>query len=342
METYGGLDVSLESVSICVLDGTGQLVWRGKCETEPETIARILASRAPGLARVVLETGSLSGWLHRELRRLGLPVDCIDARHAKAVLAQRLNKTDAIDARGLAELARVGWYKRVEPRSEPAQLVHGLITSRARLIKMRADLINQVRGILKPFGLRPGKLHGPRLKARILELVAGRGLLEEVVGRLLALWEDLQRQIKALSERLVAIAHGDAACNRLMTIPGIGAVNALAFRAVVDCPDRFTRVREIGAYLGLTPRRRQSGETDRQGRISKRGDPLMRSYLFEAAMILLYRQKRPSALRSWALALAKRRGRRRAVTALARKLAVVMLRLLKDSTVFTPVPEAVA
>jgi transposase len=173
-----------------------------------------------------------------------------------------------------------------------------LITARARLIKMRADLVNQIRGLLKPFGLRPGQVHGAALATRCRELVAGRGLLEDVILRLLQLWDDLQRQIVALHQRLLAIVHGDGACRRLLGVPGVGPVTALAFRTAVDWPDRFQHARAIGAWLGLTPRRQQSGQTDRQGRISKRGDPLLRSYLFEAAMIMLYRQQRPSALRS--------------------------------------------
>jgi transposase len=362
MVTYAGLDVSLETVAICVLDGAGNGRWRGKCAAEPEVIAALLATKAPGLARVTLETGALAGWLYRELRQRDVPVVCVDARHAKAVLMQRLNKTDAIDAQGLAELARVGWFKEVQPKSEPAQLVATLIAARARLIKMRADLVNQIRGLLKPFGLRPGKLHGAKLAARVRELVADRGLLEEVIERLLQLGDDLQRQIVALHRRLLAITHEDTACRRLLTIvasgndpvpqgtdrvttrsvgPGVGPVTALAFRAAVDWPDRFQNARAIGAWLGLTPRRQQSGQTDRQGRISKRGDPLLRSYLFEAAMILLYRHQRASSLRSWGLGLAKRLGRKRAVTAVARKLAVVMLRLLKDATGFHPRPEAI-
>jgi transposase len=340
--TYAGLDVSLETVAVCVLDEAGRVVWRGKCAAEPEIIARLLAERAQGLVRTVLESGSLSGWLHRELKRRGMPVVCIDARHAKAVLMQRMNKTDAIDAQGLAELARVGWFRVVQPKSEPAQLVATLITSRANLIKMRADLVNQIRGLLKPFGLRPGKLQGPRLMLRIRELVAGQGLLQEVIERLMALWDDLRRQIAALHERLLAIVEEDAACRRLLTIPGIGPVTALAFRAAIDWPDRFRNARAVGAWAGLTPRRQQSGQTDRQGRISKRGDPLLRSYLFEAALVLLYRQQQPSGLRSWGLGLAKRLGRKRAVTAVARKLAVVMLRMLQDTTSFQPKPAAVA
>ena len=342
MVSYAGLDVSLETVAVCVVDGDGAGLWRGKCVAEPEAIAVLLADKAPGLARVTLETGALSGWLYRELRRRDVPVVCVDARHAKAVLMQRLNKTDAIDAQGLAELARVGWFKAVQPKSEPAQLVATLIASCSRLIKMRADLVNQIRGLLKPFGLRPGKVHGATLAARVRELIADRGLLEEVILRLLQLWDDLQRQIVALHQRLLTIVHGAGACRRLLAVPGIGPVTALAFRTAVDWPDRFQHARAVGAWLGLTPRRQQSGQTDRQGRISKRGDPLLRSYLFEAAMIMLYRQQRPSALRSWGLALARRLGRKRAVTAVARKLAVVMLRLLKDTTSFQPRPEAIA
>ena len=342
MVSYAGLDVSLETVAICVVDGDGAGLWRGKCVAEPEAIAVLLADKAPGPRTGDPRDRRAAGWLYRELRRRDVPVVCVDARHAKAVLMQRLNKTDAIDAQGLAELARVGWFKAVQPKSEPAQLVATLIAARSRLIKMRADLVNQIRGLLKPFGLRPGQVHGATLAARVRELIADRGLLEEVILRLLQLWDDLQRQIVALHQRLLTIVHCDGACRRLLAVPGIGPVTALAFRTAVDWPDRFQHARAVGAWLGLTPRRQQSGQTDRQGRISKRGDPLLRSYLFEAAMIMLYRQQRPSALRSWGLALARRLGRKRAVTAVARKLAVVMLRLLKDTTSFQPRPEAIA
>ena len=165
MTTYAGLDVSLETVAVCVLDEAGRVVWRGKCAAEPEIIARLLAERAQGLVRTVLESGSLSGWLHRELKRRGMPVVCIDARHAKAVLMQRMNKTDAIDAQGLAELARVGWFRVVQPKSEPAQLVATLITSRANLIKMRADLVNQNPRPAQAVRAAPRQAAGPKAHA---------------------------------------------------------------------------------------------------------------------------------------------------------------------------------
>ena len=222
MVSYAGLDVSLETVAVCVVDGDGAGLWRGKCVAEPEAIAVLLAHKAPGLARVTLETGALSGWLYRELRRRDVPVVCVDARHAKAVLMQRLNKTDAIDAQGLAELARVGWFKAVQPKSEPAQLVATLIAARSRLIKMRADLVSQIRGLLKPFGLRPGKVHGATLAARVRELIAARGLLEEVILRLLQLWDDLQRQIVALHQRLLTIVQGTAPAGGSWRCPGSG------------------------------------------------------------------------------------------------------------------------
>ena len=256
MVSDAGLDVSLETVAVCVVDGDGAGLWRGKCVAEPEAIAVLLADKAPGFARVTLETGALSGWLYRELRRRDVPVVCVDARHAKAVLMQRLNKTDAIDAQGLAELAQ-GRLVQGGAAQERAGAAGGDPDRRPLgLIKMRADLVNQIRGLLKPFGLRPGKVHGATLAARVRELTADRGLLEEVILRLLQLWDDLQRQIVALHQRLLTIVHRDSA-TAAPAVPGIGPVTALAFRTAVDWPDRFQHTRAVGAWLGLTPRRQR-------------------------------------------------------------------------------------
>src|SRR5918911_3477577 len=157
MEQYVGLDVSQEQTSVCVVDGQGKTLWQGKCASTPEAIATTIRARAPKVVRIGLESGPMSAWHWHELRRAGLPVVCLDARHAKAALALQLNKSDRNDARGLARIVRTGWYREVAVKSVDRQLVRSLLTARAQLVRMRVDLANQIRGILKPFGLIAGK-----------------------------------------------------------------------------------------------------------------------------------------------------------------------------------------
>jgi transposase len=264
MEQYVGLDVSQEQTSVCVVDGGGKVIWEGKCTSTPEAIAATLRTRAPEAVRIGLESGPLSAWHWHELRKLGLPVVCLDARHAKAALALQLNKSDRNDARGLAQIVRTGWYREVAVKSVDSHLVRSLLTTRAQLVRMRVDLANQIRGTLKPFGLIAGKGGGRPFAERVRALVAG-GPLQEVAGALLAAWQAIGEQIAVLSRRLVAVARQDEAVRRLMTAPGVGVLVALASVSVVDAPERFTKSSSVGAYIGLTPRRYQSGEEDYTG-----------------------------------------------------------------------------
>ena len=156
MEQYVGLDVSQEQTSVCVVDGGGQVIWEGKCTSTPEAIAATIRTRAPEAVRIGLESGPLSAWHWHELRKLDLPVVCLDARHAKAALALQLNKSDRNDARGLAQIVRTGWYREVAVKSVGSQLVRSMLTTRVQLVPMRVDLANQIRGVLKPYGLVAG------------------------------------------------------------------------------------------------------------------------------------------------------------------------------------------
>jgi transposase len=333
MEQYVGLDVSLEQTSICVVDGSGKTLWQGKCASTPEALAATVRTRAPNVVRIGLESGPLSNWHWHELRKLCLPVVCLDARHAKAALSLQLNKTDQNDARGLAQIVRTGWYREVAVKSVDSQLLRSLLTTRAQLVRMRVDLANQIRGILKPFGLVAGKGSGRPFMERVRSLVAG-GPLHEVVEALLSAWEAVSSQVAALSRRLVAIARQDTTVRRLMTAPGVGTLVAMAYVSVIDTPERFANSYRVGAYVGLTPRRYQSGEEDYTGRISRCGDKLLRTYLFEAAGIILNRVSKWSALKAWGTRLAKRAGTRKAIVAVARKLAVILHRMLRDGTDF--------
>ena len=333
MEQYVGLDVSLEQTSVCVVNGDGKTLWQGKCASTPEAIAATIRAKAPAVVRIGLESGPLSSWHWHELRKAGLPVVCLDARHAKAALALQLNKSDRNDARGLAQIVRTGWYREVAVKSVDSQLVRSLLTTRAQLVRMRVDLANQIRGVLKPFGLIAGKGGGQPFVERVRTLVAG-GPLQEVAEALLAAWRAIGEQIAALGRRLVAMARRDEAVRRLMTAPGVGVLVALTYVSVVDAPERFAKSSSVGAYVGLTPRRHQSGEEDYTGHISRCGDKLLRTYLFEAAGIILHRVSRWSTLKAWGTRLARRIGTKKATVAVARKLAVILHRMLRDGSEF--------
>ncbi len=338
---YVGLDVSLEMTSVCVLDEAGAIVWRGKVGSTPEALATAIHARAPRVARIGLETGPLCTWHWHALRALGLPIVCLDARHAKAALSVQLNKTDATDAYGLAQIVRTGWYKEVAVKSLDSHRLRALLSSRAQLVDMRRDLGTKIRGVLKTFGRITGKVGDRGFEARVRELAAGEAGLEDAVSALLAARECLEQQIEALETRILRFAQRSDPCRRLMTIPGVGALTAVSFVAAVDDPARFRRSSGVGAYFGLTPRRHQSGEVDRDGKVSKFGDALTRAYLFEAAGVLLSRVARWSALKAGGARLARRIGGKKARVALARELAVVMHRVWTDGTEFRWSKEAV-
>jgi len=334
MELYVGMDVSLKETSICVVDGKGEIVSEGTVISEPAAIAAFIKAKAKNAVRIGLETGPTTTWLWHELRALGLPVICIDARHAKAALRMQINKSDRNDAVGLARIMQCGWYKEVQVKSLPCHEVRAVLNSRAQLIKIKRDLENQIRGLLKNLGLRIGKAGGNVFRHRAEELVVEHPLLQEAVRPLLGVREIVRREIAGLTRRLLAMARDNDESRRLMTVPGIGAINALAFCAAIDDPSRFRRSRSVGAYFGLTPRRHASGEVDWSGRISKCGDAMVRTYLFEAAGVLMTRVPHWCRLKAWGLRLAKRIGFKKARVAVARKLAVILHRMWCDGTDF--------
>lgn len=331
---YVGLDVSLETTSICVIDHIGAVVWRGKCSSEPDAICQIVRAQAPAAVRVGLETGQLSNWLTLGLRRGGLPVVCLDARHAKAALSMQVNKTDANDALGLAQIVRTGWFREVAIKSMDAQTLRMLLMARAQLVSQRQAVANNIRGLMKTFGLVVLRGSKGVFSTRVRERIADNPALSAIIEPLLIAWQAIREQVATFDRQVIMRAKADAAAKRLMTIPGVGVIVALAYAAVIDDPGRFKHSTSVGAYLGLTPRRYQSGEVDKAGRISKCGDGLLRSYLFEAANVLLSRHPKPSKLKTWGLALAARIGMRRAKVAVARKLAVIMHRVWKDERDF--------
>jgi transposase len=336
MPDYVGLDVSLDQTSLCVLDAAGQIVRETKLDTDPDAIAEYLGQAALVIERVGLEAGPLSQWLHAGLVAHGLPAVCIETRHTKAALGAMPVKTDRGDARGIAQLMRTGWFKAVHVKTQQAQEWRLLLTQRRLLVNKLIDVEAEIRGTLRGFGLKMGRVGRAGFAGRVRELLADRPSLLRVVEPVLLVQAMLLSQREALHRMVLQAVREEEVCRRMMTVPGVGPITALAFRATVDKAERFAHSRDVGAHFGLTPRRYQSGETDRSGTITKTGDALMRHALYEAATSMLVHATKPSALRNWALVVAKRRGLQKARVALARRLAVVLHRMWRDGSVFQP------
>ena len=336
MGEYVGIDVSLEEVWLCVMDEQGEIVCEGKIVSDPDAIRDWILAHTPRAIKIGIETGPTSTWLWHALKARDLPVICVDARHAKRVLSLQLNKNDRNDARGLARLMRSGWYKEVRVKSLDSHLIRATMASRSLLVATRRDVQNQIRGLLKIHGLVVGKAYGNVFAARVRELLAALPALTPAIEPLLDVRDQLGRHIDALDRQTMTWAKGDEACQRSMTVPGIGPITALAFHTAIEDPRHFQRSRSVGAYFGLTPRRYQSGEIDRSGRISKCGDRMVRTCLFEAAGVLLTRVQAWSTLKAWGVRLAKTVGFRKAKIAVARKLAIILHRMWQDETTFQP------
>jgi transposase len=334
-ETYAGLDVSDKATHVCVTDATGAIVWAGACATDPEAIGHTLKARAAGLVRVVLETGPLSSFLYHGLVERGVPAICVCARHAKGVLSARVNKSDPHDAEGLAQMARTGWFKQVRIKAEATHLERARLKIREQLVMSRQAIAGQLRGLLKLFGLRLGQVTTPgKRRERLRALFAQRPDLKPILQPLIESLEALEVQLVRSTRQLTAAARADPVARLLMTAPGVGPICALTYITSIEDPERFTRGEDVGAFAGLVPRRNQSGERDVRGRISKAGDPFLRSALYEAANSLLARVKRPCPLRDWGLRLAETRGAKRARVAVARKLAVLLHSLWRSKAEF--------
>jgi len=342
MDEYVGFDVSKEETSFCVMDEAGKILAQGKAFSDPQSLFEALREHTLCPKRIVLETGTLSNWLARGLHEYGLPVDVIDARQAHAVMKLQHNKTDANDAVLLAEIARTGFCRPVSVNSEDAHKQRILVKARRLLVCQRRDIQNAIRGFLCALGIRFPKGSG-KLANRVQTALVERPDLTAMIEPLLASSEALETQIKHLDEEVIKQAKASKASQLLMTIPGVGPITALAFAATIDDATRFEKSRTVGAYLGLTSRRHQSGEMDYSGRISKFGDGLLRSLLYEAANSLLTIVRKSHPLKDWARRIRKRSSHKKACVALARKLAVVMHRMLTTGEAFSwPTQEATA
>lgn len=333
MEEYIGLDVSMKETAISIRRD-GKRIWRGKCASDPAVIADLLRKHAPSAKRVIFETGPLSVWFYHALCAEGLPAICIDARHAKAALDMAANKTDANDADGLAHLAEVGFYREVRVKGFDSMLTRTLVSARTRLVRITTELSNQIRGLMKTFGLVVPAGKGSKFDEHVRALLVDQKDLAAIVLPVLEAWRSMRLRAAELGRQLIADARKSEACQLLMSIPGVGTVTAICFTTAIEDPNNFKKSRSVGAWLGLTTRRYQSGQVDYDGHISRRGDRHVRSLLYEAATVILTRSSAESGLRTWGLALKERLGFKRAAVAVARKLAVTMHAMLRSGEMF--------
>jgi transposase len=342
MDHFAGLDVSVKETSVCIVDDSGKIVREVKVASEPQVLLAVLRNPAYHFKRIGLEAGPLSQWLYSAFAEAGLPVICVETRHMRAVLKAQINKTDRNDARGIAQMMRVGLYRPVHVKTLRSQKLRMLLTHRKLLQSKAIALENDLRSTLRNFGLKVGMVGAVKFEGRIKELVENLPDLAVLVEPLLVVRRVLHEQIVILHRRLLTIVRDDDVCRRLMTVPGVGPVVALTYRATVDVPARFKNSKAVGASFGLTPSRHQSGESDRPGGISRCGDEMMRVMLYEAAQVMLTRTSKWSWLKAWAMKIARHRGRKKAIVALARRLAVIMHRLWVDGTEFRWTREVVA
>jgi transposase len=335
MEHYAGIDVSLECSSVCVVEAGGKIVREGKVASEPAALIAWLSSLGVKLVRIGLEAGPTSQWLYAGLREAGLAVELLETRHVRDAFKAMPVKSDRNDARGIAQLMRLGWFRPVHCKSLGAQEVRALLNARKLLQAKLLDIEMSLRGMLRGFGLKVGPTTPKRFAGRINELVAGHAMLEVVAGALLAVHEVLLREFNGLDKRVRLMARDDARARLLMSTPGVGAIVALTYASAIDDPGRFKSSKGVGAHFGLTPKKHQSGQRDVSGRISKLGDASVRAALYEAAHVILTRPVKGCAwLKSWGMKLARRAGMAKAKVALARKLAVILHRMLVDGTRF--------
>jgi len=343
MEHYAGIDVSLECSSVCAVDASGKIVREGKVASEPAALIGWFGALGVEMARIGLEAGPLSQWLYAGMKQAGLTVELLETRHVSDAFKAMTVKSDRNDARNIAQLMRLGWFRPVHCKSVAAQEVRALLTARKLVQSKLLDVENSLRGILRGFGLKVGKTTATGFAGRINELVKGHRNLEVIAGALLKVRAVLLSEFRAFEKRAGKMSRLDVKARLLMSTPAVGPIISLTYASAIDDPARFRSSKQAGAHFGLTPKKYQSGETDRSGRISKIGDASVREALYQAAHVMLTRPvKGCSQLKSWAMRIAKRAGMNKAKVALARRLAVIMHRMLKDGVPFNPAARAEA
>ena len=341
MNHYAGIDVSLECSSVCVVDANGKIWREARVASEPEALIAWFHSLGFGLERIGLEAGPLSQWLFAGMKAAGLAVELLETRHVRKAFEAMPVKSDRNDARGIAQLMRLGWFRPVHCKSMSAQETRAILTARKLVQSKLHDVENSLRGILRGFGLKVGKTTEREFAGRINQLVTNHPQLQRIADALLAVREVLRTEFAAFQKQTRKMAQSDSRTRLLMSTPAVGPIVSLTYASAIDDPARFRSSKQVGAHFGMTPKKHQSGETDYTGRISKIGDSSVRTALYEAAHIMLTKPvKGCSQLKSWAMRIARRAGMNKAKVALARKLAVIMLRMLKDNMPFNPAAKA--
>jgi transposase len=333
MPHFVGLDYALETTSVCVLDERGQIACEGRVKSTPKEVVSFLRGQHRRYKSVGLES-STPVWFHAGLLKARLPAVRIETVQAHSVLKTRPNKTDRNDARGIAELMRLGAYRAVHERSPDCRRLRTLLSIRLLLRRKRTDIERSLVAALGEHGIVAPSRRSKEFAWHCRALVRGNSTLAPIVKLLLSVRAELQRGFTECDAEIARVATSDPVCRRLMTAPGVGPVCAVAFRAAVDDPSRFRRSRDVAAYFGLTPVTHQTGNTERRGQISKRGDGQMRRLLFLGAMSVMRSRVEASSLRAWAESVAARAGKKKATVALARRLAVILHRMWVDETEF--------
>ena len=272
MKHYAGIDVSLELSSVCIVDATGKVVKESKVETHPEALVKFFKDLGLPLTLIGIEAGPLSQWLYAGLVAAGFETVLLETRHVKKALSASTIKTDRRDARGIAQLLRMGWFRPVHAKSVGSQEVRALLGARKLLQHKLIDIEMSIRGVLRGFGLKVGKVTDTTFERRIRELVAGHKMLEEIAAAMLRARATLLAEFTKLHKAVLRIVRQYEVCRRFMTTPSVGAIVAITYRSALDDPHRITKSKNAGPLFGLTPRRYQSGETDVTGGITRVGD----------------------------------------------------------------------
>lgn len=332
---YAGLDVSMKTTSIAIVNEKGKICFETICETDPQVIFDVIKDSNYICEKVGIESGCISFWLIEELTKLSLPAICIESKQMATLIALKINKTDRNDARLIAEAMRCNLYKEVFHKTKESIEVGMQMGIRRVLVDTRTKLKNSVRGFLKAYGIRLGTVPHENFCDKVRKSLEGVDVyVKEALEGLLKSYEEVCRSIKAADSALERFSKIDPVIALFESIPGVGRVTALTYKAVIDNPYRFSNPRNVGAYIGLTSNQYSSGDTIKQGKISKCGNVELRTLLVECAIVMLTRTKGWTKLKAWGLKIMKRSGINKAAVAVARKLAIIMLRMWQEGKAF--------
>jgi transposase len=335
MTYYAGLDVSMKTTSIAIVNEKGKIVFERICKTEPEVIFKELTSSKLALEKIGIESGCLTFWLIDELKKLGMLAICIESRQMATLIALKVNKTDINDARLIADAMRCNLYKEVYHKNKESIAMGLQMSTRRTLIDIRTKLKNSIRGFLKAYGIRLGCISHQKFVTSVRNSIKNcEESVQAAIEGLLKTYEETCKNVDNSDEELKKLSKKDSIIALFEGIPGVGTITALTYKAIIDDPHRFKNPRDVGAYLGLTPKQYSSGETTRQGGISKCGCSELRMLLTECAIVMLTRTTGWTKLKAWGLRIMKRSGLNKAAAAVARKLAIIMLRMWQEGKAF--------